>query len=239
MGATNFENDPEKQRINDDTAERIDAELRPLMAAMQESPDGSTIASMLTVGRLRTIEEVLPSLKVLILGGHAGAGPRRRILPGRAARRPRPAGSRPRRARTLGRRRPRGPALGGTDRNADPPGRHGRRARRAHHPGRCRRRRRRGECLPRRDGSSTTRIGSTSARAFKANAAFGYGPHFCAGHAFARGQERIALQVLVDAAARAWRSILGTRWRSGAGSSAPRRHCTSRGSRRRAGRLTV
>ncbi len=31
------------------------------------------------------------------------------------------------------------------------------------------------------------------------NAAFGYGPHFCAGHAFARGQERIALRMLVDA----------------------------------------
>ena len=31
------------------------------------------------------------------------------------------------------------------------------------------------------------------------NASFGYGPHFCAGHAFARGQERIALATLVDA----------------------------------------
>ena len=33
----------------------------------------------------------------------------------------------------------------------------------------------------------------------RSNAAFGYGPHFCAGHAFARGQERIALRMLVDA----------------------------------------
>jgi cytochrome P450 len=33
----------------------------------------------------------------------------------------------------------------------------------------------------------------------RANAAFGFGPHFCAGHAFARDQERIALQMLVDA----------------------------------------
>jgi cytochrome P450 len=31
------------------------------------------------------------------------------------------------------------------------------------------------------------------------HAAFGYGPHFCAGHAFARGQEQIALRVLCDA----------------------------------------
>ena len=33
----------------------------------------------------------------------------------------------------------------------------------------------------------------------KPNAAFGFGPHFCAGHAFARDQERIALQMLVEA----------------------------------------
>jgi cytochrome P450 len=32
----------------------------------------------------------------------------------------------------------------------------------------------------------------------ESNASFGYGPHFCAGHAFARGVERISLQVLVE-----------------------------------------
>ena len=32
----------------------------------------------------------------------------------------------------------------------------------------------------------------------QSNASFGYGPHFCAGHAFARGVERISLQVLVE-----------------------------------------
>jgi len=31
------------------------------------------------------------------------------------------------------------------------------------------------------------------------DAAFGYGPHFCAGHAFARGQEAIALRLLTEA----------------------------------------
>jgi len=31
------------------------------------------------------------------------------------------------------------------------------------------------------------------------NAAFGYGSHFCAGHAFARGQEAIALRLLTEA----------------------------------------
>jgi cytochrome P450 len=32
----------------------------------------------------------------------------------------------------------------------------------------------------------------------QSNASFGYGPHFCAGHAFARGLERISLQVLIE-----------------------------------------
>jgi len=31
------------------------------------------------------------------------------------------------------------------------------------------------------------------------NAAFGYGPHFCAGHQFARDLERISLSMLVEA----------------------------------------
>ena len=37
MGAINFENDPAKQRINDETAARIDAELRPLMERLQRA----------------------------------------------------------------------------------------------------------------------------------------------------------------------------------------------------------
>ena len=73
MGAINFENDPEKQRVNDETAAVIDAELRPLMTRLQREPDGSTIASMLTSGcpvdHPRSIEQVMPSLKVIILGG--------------------------------------------------------------------------------------------------------------------------------------------------------------------------
>ncbi len=73
MGAINFENDPEKQRISDATASVIDDALRPLMTRLRAEPDDSTIAPMLTsgcpVGQPRSIEAVMPSLKVIILGG--------------------------------------------------------------------------------------------------------------------------------------------------------------------------
>jgi cytochrome P450 len=73
MGAINFERDPEKQAINDATAAAIDAELRPYMEGLRFDPDDSTISHMLTTGRPaeqpRTVDEVLPSLKVIILGG--------------------------------------------------------------------------------------------------------------------------------------------------------------------------
>jgi cytochrome P450 len=198
MGATNFEGDPGKQRINDETAARIDDALRPLMAALREAPDGSTIASMLTVGRLRTIEEVLPSLKVIILGGMQepghGAGS---CLAGLLAdpaqldllrREPdrwddavheglrwvAPIGTQTRQATedvTIGGTTiPAGAPVGAVVASA------------------CR-----DEALfvdPDRFDISRQR---------RPNAAFGYGPHFCAGHAFARAQERIALTTLVDA----------------------------------------
>lgn len=198
MGATNFEGDPDKQRINDETAARIDDALRPLMAALREAPDGSTIASMLTVGRLRTIEEVLPSLKVIILGGMQepghGAGS---CLAGLLAdpaqldllrREPdrwddavheglrwvAPIGTQTRQATedliVGGTTIPAGAPVGAVVASA------------------CR-----DEALfadPDRFDISRQR---------RPNAAFGYGPHFCAGHAFARAQERIALTTLVDA----------------------------------------
>ena len=198
MGATNFENDPGKQRINDSTAERIDAELRPLMAAMRESPDGSTIASMLTVGRLRTIEEVLPSLKVIILGGMQepghGAGsclyglladPDQLALvrsePERwddavqeGLRWVAPIGTQTRQAVTDvplgGALIPAGAAVGAVVASA---------------------------CRDADQFDDPDRFDIRRER--RPNAAFGYGPHFCAGHAFARGQERIALQLLVEA----------------------------------------
>ena len=73
MGAINFENDPVKQAISDETTAKIDRELRPMMTRLREDPDDSTIASMLTsgcpVGQARTIDHVMPSLKVILTGG--------------------------------------------------------------------------------------------------------------------------------------------------------------------------
>lgn len=198
MGATNFENDPEKQRINDATADEIDAELRPLMERLGREPDGSTIASMLTVGRMRTIEEVLPSLKVIILGGMQepghGAGscllgllsdPEQLALlreePGRwddavheGLRWVAPIGTQTRQAVTevaiAGTRIPAGAAVGAVVASA---------------------------CRDEAEFPDPDRFDIRRPR--RPNAAFGYGPHFCAGHAFARGQERIALETLVNA----------------------------------------
>lgn len=198
MGAINFENDPEKQRINDETASRIDRELRPLMERLREQPDGSTIASMLTVGRLRTIEEVLPSLKVIILGGMQepghGAGsclagllsdPEQRELLRREPERwddavheglrwVAPIGTQTRQAvadvEVGGTVIPAGGPVGAVVASA---------------------------CRDEAEFADPDRFDIRRER--RPNAAFGYGPHFCAGHAFARGQERIALQLLVDA----------------------------------------
>lgn len=198
MGAINFENDPAKQRINDETAARIDAELRPLMEHLQREPDGSTIASMLTVDRMRTIEEVLPSLKVIILGGMQepghGAGsclygllndPDQlslvRAEPGRwddavheGLRWVAPIGTQTRQAVTDvqvgGTVIPAGGAVGAVVASA---------------------------CRDESEFDDPDRFDIRRER--RPNAAFGYGPHFCAGHAFARGQERIGLRMLVDA----------------------------------------
>jgi cytochrome P450 len=202
MGAINFENDPEKQRINDATAAAIDTELRPLMTRLREEPDSSTIASMLThgcpVGQARTIERVMPSLKLIILGGMQEPGhgaatclvallrdPEQlawvRADPARwedavheALRWIAPIGTQTRQAvgdvELGGATIPAGAMVAGVVASA------------------CR-----DEALVERPEVYDAR------RERRPHAAFGYGPHFCAGHAFARGQEQIALRVLCDA----------------------------------------
>jgi cytochrome P450 len=202
MGAINFENDPEKQRINDETAAAIDAELRPLMTRLRDEPDSSTIASMLThgcpAGQARTIERVMPSLKLIILGGmqepgHGAATCLVALLrdteqlawvredPARwgdavheALRWIAPIGTQTRQAvddvELAGVTVPAGAMVAGVVASA------------------CR-----DESLVERPEVYDAR------RERRPHAAFGYGPHFCAGHAFARGQEQIALRVLCDA----------------------------------------
>ncbi len=201
MGAINFERDPEKQAINDATAAAIDIELRPYMERLRFNPDDSTIAHMLTTGRPtdqpRTVDEVLPSLKVIILGGmqepgHGAASCLYGLLSDRdqwelACREPErwddvvheglrwvaPIGTQTRQTRAEiefgGTVIPAGAPIGAVVASA------------------CH-----DESLFDKPEVFDIR------RERRPNAAFGLGPHFCAGHAFARGQERIALQMLAD-----------------------------------------
>lgn len=202
MGAINFERDPDKQAINDATAVAIDAELRPYMEQLRFEPDDSTIAHMLTTGRPadqpRTVDEVLPSLKVIILGGmqepgHGAASCLYGLLSDReqwelACAEPdrwddivheglrwvAPIGTQTRQAMVdidfHGTVIPAGAPVGAVVASA------------------CH-----DETLFERPEVFNIR------RERRSNAAFGLGPHFCAGHAFARGQERIALQLLAEA----------------------------------------
>lgn len=202
MGATNFERDPDKQAINDEITAHIDAELRPLMEELRVHPDGSTLAHMLVTGRPegqpRTIEEVLPSFKVIILGGmqepgHGAASclfgllsnPRQMQLvrdePERwddavheGLRWVAPIGTQVRQSTTdvtiAGINIPAGQPIAAVIASA------------------CRDE----ELWDDPDSFDIT-------RERRANASFGFGPHFCAGHAFARDQERIALSMLVNA----------------------------------------
>ena len=202
MGAINFERDPEKQAINDVTAAAIDAELRPYMEGLRFDPDDSTISHMLTTGRPegepRTVDEVLPSLKVIILGGmqepgHGAASCLYGLLADRAQwelacaepdrwddivheglRWVAPIGTQTRQARVdvdfHGTVIPAGAPVGAVVASA------------------C------------HDESLFDRPEVFDIhRERRSNAAFGLGPHFCAGHAFARGQERIALHLLAEA----------------------------------------
>ena len=202
MGATNFEGDPGKQAASDAAAADIDRELRPLMTRLQVEPDDSTIASMLTsgcpVGQARAIDTVMPSLKVILLGGMQepghGAGSCLAALlehpdqlawlrdhPERwddavheALRWMAPIGTMQATALVE-------VELGGA-------------------------------VIP--EGAFVSAVVSSAChdeslfddparfdirRERKPNAAFGYGPHFCAGHQFSRDLERIALTLLVDA----------------------------------------
>jgi cytochrome P450 len=202
MGAINYEGDPTKQAANDATAADIDRELVPLMERLRRDPDDSTIASMLTHGcpvdHPRSIAEVMPSLKVILLGGmqepgHGAASCLAALLqhpdqlawlrehPDRwddavheALRWVAPIGTMQVTARTdielAGVTIPAGALVSAVVSSA------------------CH-----DETLFDAPESFDIR------RERRPNAAFGYGPHFCAGHQFARDLERISLQLLVDA----------------------------------------
>jgi cytochrome P450 len=73
QGATNYERDPGKQAVGDAAAAEIDERLAPLLHRLERASDGSAIAHMLHAGmppgRTRARDLVMPSLKVILLGG--------------------------------------------------------------------------------------------------------------------------------------------------------------------------
>ena len=72
QGAINFEDDPARWAISDATGEEIDRELAPVFERLWESPDGSTIATMLQHAEgsfAERVAAILPTLKVILLGG--------------------------------------------------------------------------------------------------------------------------------------------------------------------------
>ena len=200
-GTSNYEFDPEKQRVADATAAEVDAELRPLLERLLEQPDDSMLSHMLHAeegdldARMRGF---MPTLKVALIGGlqepaHGLGSTVVGLLehPDQlAAVRDNP---------TLIRR-----AVDEGLRWVSPIGTQGRVA--GHDATIA------GVTIPPGEGvglmiPSANRdetIWGDDAdtfdihRAKHANAAFGFGPHFCVGHQLARIQMRTGLQLLLE-----------------------------------------
>ncbi len=201
MGATNFERDPEKQKISDLVESEMNHELMPIMERLLEHPDDSTMSHMLhsgmPEGERRTPEYILPTLKLTILGGmqepgHGAAATFYALakIPGafdRLLKNPdlwddviqeglrwiAPIGTQTRQATADielgGVVIPAGAAVAAVVASAS------------------------------RDESVFENPDDFDMdRPRQSNASFGYGPHFCAGHAFARELEKISLQVLIE-----------------------------------------
>jgi cytochrome P450 len=72
QGATNFEEDPVKQQIGDAASREVDETLAPDFARLLAEPDGSTIANMLQAAEGTLAErtaQIMPTIKVALLGG--------------------------------------------------------------------------------------------------------------------------------------------------------------------------
>jgi cytochrome P450 len=201
MGATNFERDPEKQKISDAVESEMNDELLPIMERLLATPDDSTISHMLHSGmpdgEKRSAEYILPTLKLTILGGmqepgHGAAATFFALanIPG--------AFDRLRQSPELW-----DDVIQEGLRWIAPIGTQTRQTTQDVELG--------GVVIP--AGSAVAAVIASASRdetvftnpdtfdmdrPRESNASFGYGPHFCAGHAFARGVERIALQVLVE-----------------------------------------
>jgi aromatic O-demethylase, cytochrome P450 subunit len=206
VGATNFERDPGKQAVADGICAEIDAVVVPRMEQLATEPDDSTMAGLLHAGREpgcpRDIDFVLPSLKVAILGGMQepghGAGS---ILAGLFTRPEQLVEVVADRAGLLP------AAVDEGLRWVAPIGTQLRRAAEDTELG--------GTTVP--AGASVSAVLASANRdedvfadpdvfdlhryadqRTREQAAFGFGKHFCSGHAFSRHQIRIALDVLLE-----------------------------------------
>lgn len=191
-GATNFERSPVKQAISDCAAKEIDEHVGALMA---DPPGDSTIAHLMGTGR--PAEFVMPTFKVILLGGmqepgHAGgttlAGLFSRpeqlaavraepdeLVPvaiEEALRWVSPIGTQMRQVTAE-------VTLGGVELPVGAPV----------------------AALLSSANRDETVFGDADEydlfREHRTNAAFGFGPHYCSGHAFSRHQIRLALHALV------------------------------------------
>jgi cytochrome P450 len=201
-GGTNFERDPEKQARSDAACAEIEARVGPLLDRLEREPDESTISHMIwsgtADGRPRARERYLPTLKVILLGGMQepghGAGsvlyallahPDQlaevradldALLPAaidEGMRWVAPIG-------TLGRRATTALELGGATIPADAPVAAVISAA--------------NRDPDRFDDPDSFDVHRERGRL----ATFGFGHHFCSGHAFATAQERIALRALLE-----------------------------------------
>lgn len=73
QGAINYERDPERQRVSDETRAEVDAAVLPILEKLREVPDSSPLSHMLhsgmPEGQSRNAGFILPSVKVTLLGG--------------------------------------------------------------------------------------------------------------------------------------------------------------------------
>ena len=201
QGAINFEDDPARWEISDAINAEIDRELAPVLAAMWAEPDDTTISTMLQHaegGFEERVAKILPTLKVILLGGmqepgHAAGSTLVGLLEsGQAASVAADPGGLVKDAIEEGLRW------------VSPIGTQTRRCLVEVELG--------GVTLPAGANlgvlvSSANRdeeVWGSTADAYdlfrprRNHAAFGFGPHFCSGHHFSRVQMRIALQRLLE-----------------------------------------
>ncbi|MGB8814065.1 MAG: cytochrome P450 [Paracoccaceae bacterium] len=73
QGAINFERDPARAAISTRTVAEVDAAILPLLARLAKTPDGSPLSHMLhsnmPAGQTRAPEAILPTVKIILLGG--------------------------------------------------------------------------------------------------------------------------------------------------------------------------